>query len=163
MFQHFFSNNFFIPIFFNVFLNSSTDPGLAYWPSLVQFFSFWSTKIQWTFFKCVSLNEYIIYVQVWKGQLSPSEPEGRIRQIHECPRVARNLGPVTFQMLWPSATTNCGALRPLIASLWLQKCRSLRPQRTVAAKGCKWLIYDINLATKWPIWLSWALVPYRMK
>ena len=59
-------------------------------------------------------------VQIW---LAPSWAE--------LPEILR---PVTFQMLWPSATTNCSGWRPQIASLWLQKCCGLRPQLTVGPK-----------------------------
>ena len=57
-------------------------------------------------------------------------------------------GGVTFQMLWPAVTINCGNQRPQIASLWPQKCCSHCPQQTVVAGDRKWSVCDINLLTK---------------
>ena len=60
--------------------------------------------------------------------------------------------PLTFPMLWPSATINYGGHGPQIASLWHQKCCGHRPQLTMATKGHKWPLCDLNLTKKWPIW-----------
>ena len=58
---------------------------------------------------------------------------------------------LTFPMLWPSATINYGGHGPQIASLWHQKCVGHRPQLTMATKGHKWPLCDLNLTKKWPI------------
>ena len=43
----------------------------------------------------------------------------------------------THKSLCPSATSNCGGLRPRIDSPVIQECCGLRPQQTVAASGGK--------------------------
>ena len=54
--------------------------------------------------------------------------------------------PQTFQMLWPSTTTNYGGRGMQIVSLWHQKYCGHRPQLTMATKGRKWTLCDLNLA-----------------
>ena len=81
--------------------------------------------------------------------------------VHACAAAAglpEILPTVTFQLLWPLATTNCGSLWPRIASLWLLKCCGHLLQWTVTAEGCKWPHCEIKLATKWPIRQLWAAV-----
>ena len=48
-----------------------------------------------------------------------------------------NPGQMTPKSLCPSATSNCGGLRPWIGFPVIQKCCALWPQQTVAASGGK--------------------------
>ena len=54
----------------------------------------------------------------------------------------------TSQLLWPLATTNYGAHRPQIVSLWTLNCCGPWPQRTMVCTTTH-QIYDIK--TSWPL------------